>query len=190
MPGKGAFDVLEPPPAVVANLGRGGPDSDQLARRLVDGEPRPQLGRKQLSLVEPALAEPGRMERHRDCPTGRQSLDHEPLGQQQAQGLGQPPPALILEPLHGQLDRTFVGDCGTEASESTQTAGASTLPAHGLNLGPAPAAHRLLEPPNPPAAAVAEPRADHAAAPASRRQQKIRQAREHNWRLRVESSLS
>jgi hypothetical protein len=53
-----------------------------------------------------------------------------------------------------------------------------------LQLRPAAAADRLLQPPGPPAAAIAVEGPEPSAAPAARRQDEVQQSVEHNSTLR------
>ena len=119
------------------------------------------------------------MKRDRDGGRGRQAFDHEPLGQQKRERTGQAPPAFVLEPVNGVLDRALVGNSRTEASQGAQPHPAPAVRAGGLDLCPTPPAERLLEAPDASTAPIAEPRADGETAAAPRRQQQVDETGKH-----------
>jgi hypothetical protein len=81
-PRERTLHVLQPPPSVVADLGRRRSGPHQLTWRCAELELAPQLTGEELGLVEAALAQAGWVEWNRDRALRREALDHEPLGEQ------------------------------------------------------------------------------------------------------------
>ena len=123
------------------------------------------------------------MKRHRQHAVGRQPLHRESLRKQQGQWSGKPPPALVLEALDRDLDRTLVGDRRAQPRQRPEAAAAPALSLGRLELDTAAAAHRFLETPDPALTALAEPRTDGPACSAPGRQHKVDELRQHESRL-------
>ncbi len=169
----------------MADLGRGRSGPDEPARGSLQGHARPQLGGEELRLVESPSPLSLWMKGHGQGPRSGQAFHHEPLHQQNRQRRGQATPALVLEPLDRELDRSVVGDRGTQASQRAEAQPAPAVAASRLDLCPTPAAQRLLEAPDASTTAVAEPGADTPAAAAARRQDQVDQSCKHAQRLPV-----
>jgi hypothetical protein len=167
----------------MADLGRGRAGPDELTRGSLQGHARPELGGEELRLVESPSPLSLSMKGHGHGPGSGQAFHHEPLHQQNRQRRGQATPAVVLEPLDRELDRSLVGDRGTQASQRAEAQPAPAVAASRLDLCPASAAQRLLEAPDPSTTAIAEPRADTPAAAAARRQDQVDEIREHAPRL-------
>ena len=119
--------VLQAPQAVMAHLRGRGARPDQLPRRPPESKPPRELSNQEIGLVEAALPPAIGMKRHRQHPLGPKAFDREPLSQQHREWARQPPPPVVFEALDRQLDRTFVRDRGTQASESFEATATPTL---------------------------------------------------------------
>jgi hypothetical protein len=164
---------MQPPPAVVAHLWRRGPHAKQLAGWFGQGEALANFARQQLGLVEAARAQAVAMERHRCNPMSGQSLDHDSFGHQEGEWWCEASPALVLEPVDGLLDGSFVCNGGTKARKGLQTIATAALVASGWQLDAAAAAQWLLEAPNAVTTPLAQPRSNRPAPATARRQEQF-----------------
>lgn len=167
----------------MADLGRGRAGPDELTRGCLQGHTGPELGGEEFRLVESPSPLSLWMKGHGHGPRSGQAFHHQPLDQQESQRRGQATPALVLEPLDRELDRSLVGDRGSKARKRAEALPAPAVAASRLDLCPTPAAQRLVEAPDASTTAVAEPGADTPAAAAARRQDQVDEPREHAPRL-------
>jgi hypothetical protein len=157
----------------VAHLRRRGPHADELAGWLGKCEALPNFASQQLGLVEAARAQAVAVERHRCNPMSGQSLDHDSFGHQEGEWWCEASPALVLEPVDGLLDGSFVCNGGTKARKGLQTIATAALVASGWQLDAAAAAQWLLEAPNAVTTPLAQPRSNRPAPATARRQEQF-----------------
>ncbi len=108
MPLEGATHVLEPPAPVVAHLRRCRPRAVQTPRCWAEGKSPAQLIGQQLGLVEASLPQAEGMKWHRDHPPRRDPFHRQAFGHQLGKRFRKTPPALVLEAMDSQLDRTLI----------------------------------------------------------------------------------